>query len=176
MDGVGVQPGFGKRRYRVSIIDRSYQKGRDASPEMLQTPAASGLPQFRGWLWLTDSLLSSWQVIVVSSARSYQIQKTLFQPSALHQGSVGFPQRHTRVEDSPPLQPLCPSAHPTDPLPLPFWFIAPTSLHLPYSIYREAKSIVAASPRRGASQLAEARLKGASWAERFGTGVCVQWV
>ena len=43
----------------VQGIDRSAHEERDGSAEMLQTPAASGPPQFRGWLWLGDSLLSS---------------------------------------------------------------------------------------------------------------------
>lgn len=87
---------------------------------------------------------------MASSARSSQTQTTAFQPSVLHQVSVGFPQRNsTGAGALPPLQPLCPSARPADSLPLPFRFTAPTSLHLPHSIYRGAESLRGRQPRKG---------------------------
>lgn len=36
----------------MQVIDRSSQEERDGSAETLQTPEASGPPQFRGWFWL----------------------------------------------------------------------------------------------------------------------------
>jgi hypothetical protein len=152
MDGVRVQPGFGKRRCRVSIA--VLRREPDQQRRCLGATLVPGLALAgrEPSVILTGDLGQLSQVL--------PNQTTALQPSALHQGSPGLLRRRndTGAEALPDSNPCVlqhilqtPSRCPSDSQ-------RPPPCTYPIRSTGEQSRFVAASRGTGASQLADARL------------------